>query len=298
MTATIINNKEINFSVQKNDNVPANIVSDAQKLHEILANIITNAVKFTDEGEIVLKIYVEQDRLYFEVSDTGIGITEHDIKRIFEEFTQMDSSTTRKYQGSGLGLTICMKMVELLSGEIKAESKVGKGTTITFYVPLKTPELTADGSIANQIEHEAKENDVLLQPSGTGSDATTTKLLPKILIAEDDEFGRAAIRMMLEHRYKLVFAEEGKEAVEKYFSTSPDVVLMDIMMPVMDGYQAFDEIAKRASERIAPIIALTAKAMVNDREELLAYGFTDYISKPIDDESLIRAIEKHLVKRK
>ena len=294
MALTIINDKEINFSVQKNDNVPATIVSDAQKFHDVLTNIITNAVKFTDEGEIVLKIYVEQDRLYFKVSDTGIGISEHDIECIFEEFTQVDGSTTRRYQGSGLGLTICKKMVELLSGEIKAESKLGKGTTITFYIPLKTLKPAADGSTANQIEHKATENDVLLKPSGTGSDETATKILPKILIAEDDEFGRAAVKMMLERHYQLIFAKNGKEAVEKFFAESPSIVLMDIMMPVMDGYQAYTEITRRSLKPLVPIIALTAKAMTNEREELLAYGFIDYISKPIDDEVLTSIIEKHL----
>ena len=103
--------------------------------------------------------------------------------------------------------------------------------------------------------------------------------------------------MMLEQRYQLIFAEDGKEVAEKYFSTSPDIVLMDIMMPVMDGYQAFDEITGKSPKHTVPIIALTAKAMIDDRDELLAYGFTDYISKPIDDEALIRMIEKHLAVR-
>jgi len=99
---------------------------------------------------------------------------------------------------------------------------------------------------------------------------------------------------MLEHSYQLVFAKNGKEAIEKFFATSPDIVLMDIMMPVMDGYQAFAEITKNSSKPTVPIIALTAKAMIDEREELLAYGFTDYISKPIDDEVLIGVIEKHI----
>ena len=118
--------------------------------------------------------------------------------------------------------------------------------------------------------------------------------MPKILIAEDDEFSRAAIKMMLECRYQLIFAKDGKEVVEKYFSTLPDIVLMDIMMPNVDGYEAFSEITKKASEPIVPIIALTAKAMKNDRDELLSFGFVDYIPKPIDDEALIRTIEKYL----
>ena len=289
MATTLIGNKAIDFSVQKNDLVPANIVSDAQKLHAILTNIIGNSVKFTDRGEIILEIYIEGDQLYFKVSDTGIGIDEHNLKHIFEEFTQVDSSTTKKYQGTGLGLTISKKMVELLGGEIKAESKLGEGTVITFFVPLESQAI-ADEDITAPTEQEDIKKVVGRQVLNAG----TVGQPPKILVAEDDEFGRAAVRMMLEHRYQLVFAKNGKEAIEKFFATSPDIVLMDIMMPVMDGYQAFAEITKNSSKPTVPIIALTAKAMVDEREELLAYGFTDYISKPIDDEVLIGVIEKYI----
>ncbi|MHC4687837.1 MAG: ATP-binding protein [Planctomycetota bacterium] len=291
--AMTLNDKdEVRFIVQKSDSVPKTIISDAQKLHEILTNIISNSVKFTNRGQIVLKIYVERNRLYFAVSDTGIGIDEQDIEHIFDEFTQVDSSTTRKYQGTGLGLSICKKIVDLLGGEIKADSKLGEGTTITFCLPLKTPQLAANDNITKPAEHEAQENDVDLQLLDVGSGSAPPEFLPKILIAEDDEFGRAAIKMMLEHRYQLIFANDGKEVVEKYFSTSPDIVLMDIMMPIVDGYEALNEITKNASEPTAPIIALTAKAMKNDRDE-----FTDYIPKPIDDEALVRKIEKHLAGR-
>ena len=296
--ATTLNDKdEVEFVVQKSDSVPKTVISDAQRLHEILTNIISNSVRFTERGQIVLTVYTEHNRLYFEVSDTGIGIDPRDIERIFEEFTQVDSSTTRKYQGTGLGLTISKKMVELLGGAIKAESKLGEGTTITFYIPLKRAELTADDGVTKPAEHKAQEKEVKLQPLDAGSGSIRREFLPKVLVAEDDEFSRAAIRMMLEHRYQLIFAKDGREVVEKYFSSSPDIVLMDIMMPIVDGYEAFAQITKKASEPTVPIIALTAKAMKNDRDELLCFGFTDYIPKPIDDEALVRTIEKHLAVR-
>ena len=287
MATTLISDKAIDFSVQKSGLVPANIVSDAQKLHAILTNIIGNSVKFTNRGEIILDIYIEGDQLYFKVSDTGIGIDEHNIKHIFEEFTQADSTTTRKYQGTGLGLAISKKMVELLGGEIKAKSKLGEGTVITFFVSLESQ---SNEDITVPTGQEDIKKVVGRQVPDTGS----VGQLPKILVAEDDEFGRAAVRMMLEHRYQLVFAKNGKEAIEKFFDTSPDIVLMDIMMPIMDGYKAFAEITKNRSKPTVPIIALTAKAMIDEREELLAYGFTDYISKPIDDEILIKVIEKYI----
>ncbi|MHC4388597.1 MAG: ATP-binding protein, partial [Planctomycetota bacterium] len=296
MAMTLNDKDEVAFIVQKGDSVPRFIISDAEKLHDILTNIISNSVKFTDQGQIVLKIYVEQNRLYFVVSDTGIGIAEEDIERIFEEFTQVDSSTTRKYPGTGLGLAICKNMVGLLGGEIKASSNLSEGTTMTFYVPLKIPQL-AGVKTAEAEEHSKRESDVDVQVLNVGSGSVPPKFLPKILIAEDDEFSRAAIRMMLEDRYQLIFARDGKEVVEKYFSTSPDIVLMDIMMPAVDGYEALNEITKSASEPTVPIVALTAKAMKSDREELLSFGFTDYIPKPIDDEILIRTIETHLAAR-
>lgn len=296
MALTLIGDKKIDFSVQKRANVPAHIVSDAQKLHTILSNVVSNAIKFTEAGEVVLDVYTEQGRLYFKVSDTGIGIDEHAIDQIFDEFTQVDSSTTRKHPGTGLGLAICKRMVGLLDGRIWAESAPGKGTMVAFFVPLKTPEAAGgEWTIAPPEQHIELE-DGIQQATADTRDATRPGPLPKVLIAEDDEFGRAAIGMMLEERYHLIFAGDGQEAVEKFAAMAPDIVLMDIMMPVKDGYQAFTEITEAAPGLAVPIIALTAKAMANEREELLRYGFTDYISKPIDDEILIEIIEKHLHK--
>ncbi len=296
MVKTLKDNPNVEFIVQRSDSVPNTVVSDAEKLHEILTNIISNSVKFTRHGTIALKTYVENQRLYFAVSDTGIGIDEKHLGSIFDEFSQVDSSSTRKYQGSGLGLAICKKMVNLLGGEIWAESEPGKGTTVTFYVPLMTKAAANNKESVQSDKIDAASKDVTAgrrDPAAAGG----RRSLPTVLIAEDDEFSRAAVEMMLEHRYRLVFAEDGADVVEKYFSIQPEVVLMDIMMPVMDGYEAFDKIRAQAAGPVAPIIALTAKAMKNDREELLNYGFTDYIPKPIDDEALIRTIEKYVAVR-
>jgi PAS domain S-box-containing protein len=293
MVRTLNDNPNVEFFVERSPAVPRTIICDAEKLHEILTNILNNSVKFTERGQIVLKIWVEQDRLHFAVSDTGIGIDKKYIDRIFDEFMQVDGSSTRKYQGSGLGLTICRKMVELLGGQIKAESELGRGTTVTFFVPLITARTTAEGR-GEKREGETTEDEIFTQIAGTHPAQTKSAILPKVLIAEDDEFSRAAVKMMLEGRYELIFAKDGSEVVEKYFSISPDIVLMDIMMPDVDGYEAFDRIMHQAKSPVVPIIALTAKAMKNDREELLAHGFSDYIPKPIDDEILIKTIDKYL----
>ncbi len=290
MAATLNEKSGVDFLVEKDNSVPATIVSDSQKLHEILTNIVGNAIKFTQSGQIVLRIWVHSDRLCFSISDTGIGIAQNDLGRVFEEFTQVDSSTTRKYQGTGLGLAISRKLVELLGGKIEAQSKLDQGTIVNFYIPLKTPEQAID------IEKEPDSSAPVPSPSTTRKNLPRESL-PKVLIAEDDQFGRAAIKIMLENRYQLIFAKDGNEVVDKYFSTSPDLVLMDIMMPFADGYEAFEQISKKSTDPTVPIIALTAKAMKNDREELLSFGFTDYIPKPIDDEALIKTIEKHLPKK-
>jgi len=290
---TLTKDKDIDFLVQKDPSVPEIVTSDMQKLHQVLLNIVRNAAKFTDHGQIILKMYIKEQRLYFEITDTGIGISESDIEHIFDEFIQVDSSTTKKYQGTGLGLAICKKMLELLGGEIKANGQLGEGTTITFFIPLKT----VDGSSVSDRQQLFGKDSAIEQISTNKVSTKNESNLPKVLVAEDDESNRATIRMILEHKYQLIFAEDGKEAVEKYFSTSPDIVLMDIMMPVMDGYHAFTKITRNSTGSVAPIIALTAKAMKNDRDDLLSFGFTDYVSKPIDDELLCEIIEKYLVKQ-
>ena len=297
MATTLNDKRTVDFIVQKTGAAPDTVVSDAQRIHEILTNIISNSVKFTERGQILLKIYAEHHRLYFEVSDTGIGIDPRHLDRIFEEFTQVDSSTTRKYQGTGLGLTISKRMVELLGGQIKASSVLGEGTTVTFYVPLKTSEVAAAETAPESSQPRTVKANAASPALAAAPRPRAPEFMPKVLIAEDDEFGRAALKMMLEHHYQLIFAKDGKEVVEKYSADSPDLVLMDIMMPVVDGYEAFDEIARNASQPLVPIIALTARAMKDDRDQLLAHGFTDYIPKPIDDEALIETIEKHLAAR-
>ncbi|MCK4958472.1 MAG: response regulator [Planctomycetes bacterium] len=296
MALTLCGDKPIDFIVQKAGGVPATIVSDAQKLHEIITNITSNAVKFTGKGKIILKISAKGGRLYFSVSDTGIGMKESDIGRVFDEFTQANDSIAERYPGSGLGLTICKRLVELLQGDITIASKPGKGTTVRFYIPMDARQSGDSEGFEDVLEGGGEKDDSVCRQAGRADGMADGGQLPRLLVAEDDEFSRRAIEMMIDHRYELLFARDGREAAEMYFSTSPDVVLMDIMMPVMDGYQAFDEIIKRRGRHTVPIIALTAKAMIDDRDKLLAYGFSDYVSKPISDEILIKTIDKHIAK--
>jgi signal transduction histidine kinase/ActR/RegA family two-component response regulator len=290
MTRTLIGDKHIEFVVQKDEDVPATIASDAKKLTTVLSNVLGNAAKFTEEGQIRLQVFVDENLLHFAVADTGIGIAEEYMAQLFDEFTQADSSTTRSYPGTGLGLAISRRMVELLGGRIWAESTVGRGTTVTFFLPLKSATAVPDAA-SGPTSGAAKPD---RHAPAASADLPDGAEAPLVLVAEDDEFGRAALRMMLEHRYRLVFAKDGKEAVEKFASVSPDIVLMDIMMPGMDGYQAFEAITRESQERMVPIIALTAKAMADERDELLAYGFTDYVSKPIEHDTLLAILQRYL----
>jgi CheY-like chemotaxis protein len=182
-------------------------------------------------------------------------------------------------------------MLKLLGGEIEAESQLGAGTKVTFCVPLRISDKSVTGVGRQQVRDDES---TVEQMSSQDEEPDDREALPKVLIAEDDEFGRATAAMMLEHKYQLTFAENGQEVVEKYFAVSPDLVLMDIMMPVMDGYKAFAEIKRRCEGQTVPIIALTAKAMKEDRQQLLEHGFADYVSKPIESGALMKTIDKHL----
>jgi signal transduction histidine kinase/ActR/RegA family two-component response regulator len=283
LVINLIEEKTIDFFVQRSSTVPDAIISDPQKLNQVLMNILGNAVKFTKTGEIVLKISAQASQIFFEIRDTGIGIVEHELPFIFDEFRQVDSSDSRQYPGSGLGLALCKKLLHLLQGDIGVKSQVGSGTIIQFSIPLQAAPVK-----------EAAPSQQELAAVPPAAPQVNEAGPAKILIAEDEEIGRATIRMMLESSYQLEFAHNGREAVEKYFVFQPDLVIMDIMMPELSGYESYNEIRRRASGPLVPIIALTARAMNEDRERILAHGFHDYLTKPIDDELLITTLTRAL----
>jgi PAS domain S-box-containing protein len=271
----LLADKPVDFQITRADDVPDVVATDAQALGQILNNLLGNAVKFTERGHIHVRIRRADEQLCFAVEDTGIGIPVEAQPKIFESFTQADSSATRKYKGTGLGLAITKKLLDLMGGTITVDSTPGVGTTMTFCVPLVAATMAAAAPAAAKTT----------APPRTGP-------RPTVLAAEDDEFGRAYLEMALEDEYDVVFACDGAEVIDKYFEVGPDVVLMDMMMPEVDGPTAFDEIRRRGGT--APVIALTARAMKDERAAILARGFTDYLSKPVDDEALIAMIEKYL----
>ncbi|MGK0155966.1 MAG: PAS domain S-box-containing protein, partial [Neolewinella sp.] len=264
--------------------VPADLVGDPTRLRQVLLNLVGNAIKFTESGEVALRVTPDADScvpgtLRFTISDTGIGIPGEKLGAVFERFTQADSSTTRRYGGSGLGLTISKRLVELMGGRIWVESSVGKGSVFSFTLPL---EIWAGAT---------------RRAAGTGPERPQLAL--HILLVEDSPDNRTiTVAYLRDPPFRVETAENGAVAYEKFTAGHYDLVLMDRQMPVMDGLAATRAIREweQANHRPpTPIIALTASALKGDHEECLAAGCTAYLTKPIKQEVLLQAIKEHSI---
>src|ERR1700736_4609172 len=268
-------------------NVPANLVGDPTRLRQVLLNLLGNAIKFTESGEVSLRVTPDADcsvptALRFTISDTGIGIPGEKLGQVFEPFTQADSSTTRRFGGSGLGLTISKRLVELMGGRIWVESEVGGGSVFSFAVPFEIWDAV---------------NRPTTTPAGTGPEAPLPAL--HILLAEDSPDNCTITMAYLEDTPSRVdIAETGAIACEKFIAGHYDLVLMDRQMPIMDGLTATRTIRawEHANDRSpTPIVALTASALKRDREMCLAAGCTAFLTKPIKQEVLLQAIKERSI---
>jgi PAS domain S-box-containing protein len=266
--------------------VPDALVGDAGRLRQVLVNLVGNAIKFTERGEVVLNVgcdrqTAEEVCLHAAVRDTGIGIPADKQGAIFEAFVQADSSTTRRYGGTGLGLTISARLVEMMGGRIWVESEVGKGSTFHFTACLRP------GPAAPEAEPPAADLDA----------AAPLPAQLRILLAEDDAVNQAVAVGMLEKRgHQVVVARNGREALAAWEREPFDLVLMDQQMPEMDGFEATAVIRGReaGSGRHTPIIALTAHAMKGDRERCLEAGMDGYLAKPLQAQGLLRVMAEVL----
>ncbi|MEA2969641.1 MAG: hypothetical protein QOE78_2902 [Alphaproteobacteria bacterium] len=265
--------------------VPNDLIGDPSRLRQVLLNLLGNAIKFTESGEVTLRVMPDANpsvptALRFTVSDTGIGIPSEKLGRVFERFTQADSSTTRRFGGSGLGLTISRRLVELMGGRIWVESEVGKGSVFAFAVPFE---------ISATVNRPAA---VLV-----GTDPELPLPALRILLAEDSPDNCIITIAYLEDTpYQVQIAETGAIACKMFEAGHYDLVLMDRQMPVMDGLTATRRIRawEQANDRLpTPIIALTASALKGDREMCLAAGCTAFLTKPIKQEVLLQAIREH-----
>lgn len=265
------------------------VVGDQRRLKQILVNLLSNAVKFTPEhGSVTLRVTADpiKDSVDFSVEDTGIGISPEDQLRLFKPFTQVDSSLARHYEGTGLGLSLVQKLTELHGGGVFVQSEVGKGSIFTVRIPGR-----------NMIHSEEKtEPSILIEPVALQGQRRVYGR--KILLAEDIESNIFLLGDYLEHQgYELIYARHGQEALDKAQETNPDLILMDVQMPVMDGLTATRRLRTDSRFASVPIIALTALAMTGDRERCLEAGATEYVSKPVKLKQLAELIEELLETR-
>lgn len=271
--------KDIELSISYDEKIRDIIIGDPIRLNQILMNLLSNSVKFTTHGHIKLTVTKEADTLSFSVNDSGIGIPKDKQKIIFEPFKQADTSTTREYGGTGLGLSLSAKLVRLMGGELTLKSHPlrERGSEFTFSIPYKPSNTELEPhTISAQKVLEGKKLDVL--------------------VVDDHNVNRIVAKKILEKmHFNVTLAENGADAVQNYKRAQFDIILMDVQMPILDGYGATREIRhiEAQSKRHTPIIAMTANAMQGDREKCLLSGMDDYISKPIRPENLARLIDSH-----
>lgn len=272
--------KQLAFSFSIDEQIPNAVIGDADRLRQILINLIGNAIKFTQTGTIALRVTqgnVETNTLCFAVSDTGIGIPQDKHTDIFKAFTQVDGSTTRLYGGTGLGLAITKELTALMNGTLAVESELGKGST--FFVSLPLPQATSSPT-----------------PPATPDESVNLPPL-HILLAEDNPVNQTlANRLLTQRGHTVSTAVNGQEALDLFSNNTFDLILMDVQMPVMNGFDATKEIRKQEvnSPRHIPIIALTAHALKGDEDRCLQAGMDDYVSKPIQINKLLHTIQKHI----
>jgi two-component system, sensor histidine kinase len=281
--------KGLELHVQFDGLIPRHIQTDPLRLKQVLINLLGNAVKFSRAGTVCLTITCRRPTdadsvIRFEVSDTGIGMTPEQISRLFQPFSQADESTTRKYGGTGLGLAISRRLTVLMGGDIQVESTPGKGSTFTVTIsggPLDPADMA-----------EGLTEAILSSPRHVETEQRIT-LSGRILLAEDGEDNQALISMHLRAAgAEVLIAENGRIAVNLVRAHEFDLILMDMQMPELDGYGATSELRRRGFT--LPIIALTAHAMVGDRERCIQAGCTDYLTKPIDRNRMLQVISQYL----
>ena len=260
---------------------------DSLRLGQILTNLLSNAVKFTPYGSVILSVKkLSKDRFEFRIKDSGIGIDSKKTATLFDPFSQADSSTTRKYGGSGLGLSIVKQLVELMNGTIRVESLLSHGSEFIFEIDLIecSQEFSATIDISLEKNKILKEKMSRLQGS-------------KILFAEDNEMEQEIILGMLEpFGLNIEVAFNGLEALKLFNSNKYELILMDIQMPIMDGYEATKQIRKRDKE--IPIIALSANAMLKDKEKTLSMGLNEHLNKPIEVDKLYKILIRYISKKR
>jgi signal transduction histidine kinase len=273
------NERQNSLSLLKDDSLPVIVKSDSLRIGQVLNNLVSNAIKFTKQGSVEVKLKVKEKSghhcvVTFSVEDTGIGIEPEKLRTIFQPFTQASTSITRQFGGTGLGLTITKSILELLGSKIHAASEKGRGSCFYFDLPLQVV----------QKNDQPAEKEVPLDFDLSGK---------KILLVEDTLFNvMFATQLLEEWKATVEVAENGQEAVEKTRLNNYDLILMDLQMPVMDGYTATVRI--REFNKAVPIVALTASATSNVREKVIQAGMQDYVTKPFNPDDFLVRLKKYM----
>ena len=292
--------KNLELMMQIDPKLPNRLVGDPLRLEQILTNLVTNAIKFTEAyGEVSLQVKVKSISethvtIHFIVHDSGIGMTEEQLRRLFQAFSQADTSTTRQFGGTGLGLSISKNLVQQMGGKIWADSQLGKGSN--FHFELRFP-IAEQSALIESIASSAGQLQPLSRIAQPKTQQKTAQQLSwsgiDLLVVEDNPANQQiASEILSEKGFNVEIAGNGREAIEKLQQKTFAGILMDVQMPIMDGYQATREIRLLDAYKNLPIIAMTANAMPSDVADAKAAGMNDHIAKPIDFDSLFRTLEK------
>ena len=275
--------KGLNLSLHYPESIPVNVVGDAGRLRQVILNLVSNAIKFTELGSVEISVKVKQDHPYkptfrFSVKDTGVGIPENRQNEMFGDFVTVDSSYTKKHGGTGLGLAICRQIAALMQGEVTLESLPGAGSTFHFTVPIQLSEKQIPEKLAPQDMGEATLPEGLV-----------------VLLAEDNATNQIVVSHALTQAgCDIDIANNGREAVTAAQNRDYHCILMDISMPEMDGIEATQKIQKGDRNSKTPIIALTAYSLRGDRERFIEAGMTDFLAKPVEKEEVLACIAKNI----
>ena len=271
--SALVMNKSAVFELERETNTRIVINTDRDRVVQVLINLLGNAVKFTDEGMVKLKVSRQDDRLSFNVIDTGIGISKENLRVIFEEFRQADGSITRRYGGTGLGLTICKKIADMLGGELSVSSEVGKGSEFTFNIPLKPVSL------------DKKET-----PGRINVRALIKNRKHPILVIDDDEEIRYTIgQYLMSKGYEVIFAADGEEGIQMAIDNQPFAITLDLMMPKKDGWSVLKELKENEKTKDIPVILISING---DKKVGHSLGAFEYFVKPISSDKLLSAINR------
>ncbi len=289
-------NLALDFSMA--EDVPECIVADRERINQILLNLLGNAIKFTSEGSVSLDVRILEWEsatrltLRFSVTDTGIGLSEEQASKLFQPFTQADTSTSRRFGGTGLGLVISQRLVQLMGGAISLTSKLGTGTT--FIVDIPTDVAAASASLI-----DATSTDISHDAASSAEDVTARLRGKRVLIAEDNMINQEIVNAMLEdYGLNITFADNGQEAVKRATDNIYDLIFMDVQMPIMDGLTATKHIRELPLPHVKsmPIIAMTANVMLEDKRRCNEAGMDGHVAKPIDPQELHATLVEFLGK--